>query len=60
MNFQLPPKQEPVEMIQPSVLVTGTGDNASVIIQEPILQVSMELSREAESRVREHCFGKTG
>ncbi|XP_059056851.1 AT-rich interactive domain-containing protein 2 isoform X3 [Achroia grisella] len=35
----IPPKQEPVEVIQPSVLVAGTGDNASVIIQEPILQV---------------------
>uniref|UniRef100_A0A2A4JSN0 ARID domain-containing protein n=1 Tax=Heliothis virescens TaxID=7102 RepID=A0A2A4JSN0_HELVI len=34
----LPPKQEPVEMIQPSVLMTAAGDN-SVIIQEPILQV---------------------
>ncbi|XP_047027587.1 AT-rich interactive domain-containing protein 2 isoform X3 [Helicoverpa zea] len=34
----LPPKQEPVEMIQPSVLMTAAGEN-SVIIQEPILQV---------------------
>ncbi|CAH0664112.1 unnamed protein product [Spodoptera exigua] len=34
----LPPKQDPVEIIQPSVLVSTAGDN-SVIIQEPILQV---------------------
>ncbi|KAJ8728833.1 hypothetical protein PYW07_006529 [Mythimna separata] len=33
----LPPKQEPVDMIQPSVLMAA-GEN-SVIIQEPILQV---------------------
>ncbi|KAJ0172707.1 hypothetical protein K1T71_011846 [Dendrolimus kikuchii] len=35
----MPPKQEQVEMIQPSVLVTGAGENTSVLIQEPILQV---------------------
>ncbi|KAM3966027.1 LOW QUALITY PROTEIN: brahma associated protein 170kD [Aphomia sociella] len=35
----IPPKQEPVDAIQPSVLVAGPGENASVIIQEPILQV---------------------
>ncbi|XP_061380826.1 AT-rich interactive domain-containing protein 2 isoform X8 [Danaus plexippus] len=34
----LPPKQEPVDVIQPSVLV-GTPENQSVLIQEPILQV---------------------
>ncbi|KAF9818201.1 hypothetical protein SFRURICE_003942 [Spodoptera frugiperda] len=34
----LPPKQDPVEIIQPSVLVSAAGDS-SVIIQEPILQV---------------------
>ncbi|XP_052749931.1 AT-rich interactive domain-containing protein 2 isoform X4 [Galleria mellonella] len=39
LRAKMPPKQEPVEVIQPSVLVTGAGDNASVIIQEPILQV---------------------
>ncbi|XP_061380822.1 AT-rich interactive domain-containing protein 2 isoform X4 [Danaus plexippus] len=33
----LPPKQEPVDVIQPSVLV-GTPENQSVLIQEPILQ----------------------
>nr|XP_049697441.1 AT-rich interactive domain-containing protein 2 [Helicoverpa armigera] len=38
LRAKLPPKQEPVEMIQPSVLMTAAGDN-SVIIQEPILQV---------------------
>lgn len=36
------PKTEP-ESIPQSVLVAGTGDNASVIIQEPILQVSLCL-----------------
>ncbi|CAH0591529.1 unnamed protein product [Chrysodeixis includens] len=36
----MPPKQESVDIIQPSVLMTaGSGDNPSVIIQEPILQV---------------------
>nr|XP_032522804.1 AT-rich interactive domain-containing protein 2-like [Danaus plexippus plexippus] len=35
---KLPPKQEPVDVIQPSVLV-GTPENQSVLIQEPILQV---------------------
>ncbi|XP_026736293.1 AT-rich interactive domain-containing protein 2 isoform X3 [Trichoplusia ni] len=35
----MPPKQESVDMIQPSVLMTAGSDNPSVIIQEPILQV---------------------
>ncbi|CAH0719175.1 unnamed protein product, partial [Brenthis ino] len=35
----LPPKQETVEVIPPSVLVAGASENSSVIIQEPILQV---------------------
>lgn len=39
---QMLPKTEP-ESIPQSVLVAGTGDNASVIIQEPILQVSLCL-----------------
>ncbi|CAG9571708.1 unnamed protein product [Danaus chrysippus] len=34
----LPPKQETVDVIQPSVLVS-TPENQSVLIQEPILQV---------------------
>ncbi|XP_022823434.1 AT-rich interactive domain-containing protein 2 isoform X4 [Spodoptera litura] len=38
LRAKLPPKQDPVEIIQPSVLVSTTGDN-SVIIQEPMLQV---------------------
>lgn len=33
----LPPKQEPVDI--PSLLMAGAGENTSVIIQEPILQV---------------------
>ncbi|CAB3225415.1 unnamed protein product [Arctia plantaginis] len=34
----MPPKQEPVDIMQSSMLVAATGDNAS-FIQEPILQV---------------------
>ncbi|XP_063366127.1 AT-rich interactive domain-containing protein 2 [Cydia amplana] len=35
----VPVKQESVDMIQPQVLVGGTDQTGSVIIQEPILQV---------------------
>ncbi|XP_037303553.1 AT-rich interactive domain-containing protein 2 isoform X4 [Manduca sexta] len=35
----MPPKQDSVEAIQPSVLMAGPGDNASVILPESILQV---------------------
>ncbi|XP_041969379.1 AT-rich interactive domain-containing protein 2 [Aricia agestis] len=38
MGSKLPPKQEPVDIIQPSVLVAGPSEG-SMIIQEPILQV---------------------
>ncbi|XP_038218703.1 SWI/SNF nucleosome remodeling complex component [Zerene cesonia] len=39
MAAKLPPKQETVEVIQPPMIVAGGGDNQSVIIQEPLLQV---------------------
>ncbi|XP_068622955.1 AT-rich interactive domain-containing protein 2 [Battus philenor] len=35
----LPPKQESMEVIPSSVLVTGGSDSGSVIIQEPLIQV---------------------
>ncbi|CAG4987255.1 unnamed protein product [Parnassius apollo] len=39
LRAKLPPKPEPAEVIPPSVLVAGTSDSGSVIVQEPLLQV---------------------
>lgn len=39
--IQVPPKQEPVDVIQQPMIVGTSNDSASVIIQEPILQVSL-------------------
>ncbi|XP_049878568.1 AT-rich interactive domain-containing protein 2 isoform X3 [Pectinophora gossypiella] len=49
----IPPKQEP-DVIQQPVLVTGTSDNGSVIIQEPILQVQQPTMQVQQPTLQVH------
>nr|XP_037871282.1 AT-rich interactive domain-containing protein 2 isoform X7 [Bombyx mori] len=51
-KVSLPPKQEAMDVIQPPVLVAGTADNPSVIIQEPILQVQQPTMQVQQSAIQ--------